>query len=223
MGTEFVCVVAKDRAFRELLAKVLRTDGDYQITKFDTGGEFLGKLREPLPGVIIIDLDAPEVGGMAVLSELRKRNIVASTIGLSEYSSIGAAVQATKLGAADVVGKPCDPERLREAVDVCCCRSQVRRNLRESHENSDTLKLNWDRIGRILQLTRRQREIAECICHSMANDGIAFKLGISSNTVKMHIKSLYEKLGVCDRVGVALRCVGVGLTSGGEDNGQGRN
>lgn len=56
-----------------------------------------------------------------------------------------------------------------------------------------------------LRLSERQKEIARYICGSLSNDEIAVRLGITSNTVRMHVRGLFKKMGVHDRVGVAVR------------------
>lgn len=60
-------------------------------------------------------------------------------------------------------------------------------------------------LGLRLRLSERQREIARFICGSLSNDEIADQLGITSNTVRMHVRGLFKKIGVHDRVGVAVR------------------
>ncbi len=64
---------------------------------------------------------------------------------------------------------------------------------------------DWPALARALRLSPRQLEIAELICEELTYAAIASRLGISINTVRMHIRGLFEKLGVQDRVGVVLR------------------
>lgn len=60
-----------------------------------------------------------------------------------------------------------------------------------------------DHVG----LSPRQRQVTRYVCRAKSNDEIAAKLGISSHTVHMHMKCLFQKLNVRDRVGVIVRLV----------------
>ncbi len=65
----------------------------------------------------------------------------------------------------------------------------------------------WITVAQRLGLTRRERDVAKLICRGKTKDGISGALGISPNTVRMHCRNLFDKLGVHDRVGVVVRVV----------------
>ena len=64
---------------------------------------------------------------------------------------------------------------------------------------------DWLGLARNLRLTKRQVEIAKLLCEEMTYSGMAAQMGISINTVRMHMRALFTKLAVRDRVGVVLR------------------
>lgn len=64
---------------------------------------------------------------------------------------------------------------------------------------------DWLALARALRLTKRQVEIARLLCEELTYEGMAARLSISINTVRMHMHALFVKLGVRDRVGVVLR------------------
>jgi len=66
---------------------------------------------------------------------------------------------------------------------------------------------DWAALGRKLNLTKRQLEVAELVCEELTYSDIATRMGISVNTVRMHMRALFFTLGVRDRVGVVLRLV----------------
>jgi len=68
-------------------------------------------------------------------------------------------------------------------------------------------KARWRELAEHLELPRRQRESAWLICRGCSNRQIAQKLGISDNTVRVHVRSLFARLKAHDRVGVVVRLV----------------
>lgn len=210
MSKGTIHIVDDNRDFRLSLAKVLKSGG-YDVVGFESGNQYLERFDGELPSCMIVDLQMPGMGGLTLQSELQKRQILIPTIVLSAYTSLEHAVKAVKLGAVDVFQKPCEPEKLLKAVTDCADGLKGRRFSPQMPDDPFYVIKNWGFIGRYFKLSRRQCEVAERICRSMSNDEIAFDLFISTNTVRMHIKALYEKLNVNDRVGVAMRCLGADL------------
>jgi DNA-binding NarL/FixJ family response regulator len=65
----------------------------------------------------------------------------------------------------------------------------------------------WLELASALELTPRQIQVAQSICSGCTYKQIALRSGISINTVRMHVRGLYQRLGTCDRVGVILRII----------------
>lgn len=216
MGKATIHIVDDEKEFRESLARLLRVSGGYEVLSFSSGEELLEKLAPPLPACMIVDLLMPGIDGLQLQIELQARKFIIPTIVLSSYSTIEKAVRAVKIGAHDVFQKPCDPAKLLKSVEECCTNGHSRRFTEQMPDNPSYVIRDWDFIARYFKLSARQCEIAQRICQSMSNDAIAYDLFISSNTVRMHIKALYEKLNVNDRVGVAMRCLGADSQRSGE-------
>ena len=66
-------------------------------------------------------------------------------------------------------------------------------------------KAQWATLGDHFGLSARQRQTARLICLGFSNVGIARNLGLGPNTVRMHNRELFRKLGVGQRMGVAVR------------------
>jgi DNA-binding NarL/FixJ family response regulator len=76
--------------------------------------------------------------------------------------------------------------------------------------NADTplfTEARWRQLAEYLELTPRQSEISRCICRGRTYKAIAAETGISINTVRMHMRALFEKLGAHDRLSTVLRIV----------------
>ena len=65
----------------------------------------------------------------------------------------------------------------------------------------------WAALSRIFGLTGRQLEVARLICQGCTYEGIAVRAGLSINTVRMHIRELFNRLDAHDRVSVVVRLV----------------
>lgn len=65
----------------------------------------------------------------------------------------------------------------------------------------------WQQVGNALGLTSRQTQIADLMCRGCTYKAIAARAGISVNTVRMHVRSLYQRLGAHDRTSVMLHVI----------------
>ncbi len=190
---QVVYIIDDDDDFRRSLKTLLQT-ADFQVREFESAEAYLEAEMKEDCGCIILDLRMPGIGGKVLQRQLFQNGDRTPIILVTAYASVPVAVEAMKTGAVTVLEKPFDPPVLLEAVA-------------KSLENGpvSVRPLNWDEVTEKYSLSPRQVEIAKLICDSLSNDQIAEKLGITPNTVRMHIKLLYEKMGVKDRVGVAMR------------------
>jgi len=155
------------------------------------------------PDVLIVDLQMPAVGGMEVLRRLREKQIALPTIVLAGNISDDEVMEAMRLGAKGVVLKEMAPSLL-----VQCIRKVA----------SGGLWLEKEAVGRALEkmlqheqsrekarevLTPREIEITRMIARGLGNREIGEKLFISEGTVKTHLHTIYEKLGIKSRLQLA--------------------
>jgi DNA-binding NtrC family response regulator len=109
-----VWVVDDEPAIRELLTVIVSAAG-YRVESFAGGAEVLACSEGP-PGAVLLDLMMPEVDGVAVLTELKRRSPELPVIILTAVNDVSRAVEVTKLGAYDYLVKPIDQERLRTTL-----------------------------------------------------------------------------------------------------------
>ena len=110
-----VWVVDDEPAIRELLTVLVETSG-CQVESFAGGAEVLA-CADPPPSAVLLDLMMPEVDGVAVIKELKRRHPTLPVIILTAVNDVSRAVELTKLGAYDYLVKPIDQERLRTTLD----------------------------------------------------------------------------------------------------------
>jgi|APFre7841882724_1041349.scaffolds.fasta_scaffold28217_2 DNA-binding NtrC family response regulator len=157
-----VWIVDDDAAIRELLSFMVAEDG-CRVESFLSGAEVLAA-SGPTPAAVLLDLMMPEIDGVEVLKELRRRLPALPVIILTAVSDIARAVEVTKLGAYDYLTKPVDKDRLlttlRRAVTQHSLEQEVGRlrgelteryGLRTIVGSSAAMRKVYDQIERVLE------------------------------------------------------------------------
>jgi DNA-binding NtrC family response regulator len=157
-----VWIVDDDAAIRELLSFMVAEDG-CRVESFLSGAEVLAAAAPP-PAAVLLDLMMPEIDGVEVLKELRRRHPALPVVILTAVSDIARAVEVTKLGAYDYLTKPVDRDRLlttlRRAVTQHSLEQEVgrlrgelaeRHGLRAIVGSSGAMRRVYDQIERVLE------------------------------------------------------------------------
>ena len=193
---------------RQAVSAMLDAEDDFTVVgEAGTGREALAKVQAAAPDVILLDLKMPEAGGLEVLQELRQLSPKASVIVFTMYESPAYVNAACRAGAAGYVLKSVGRDELTAAIRAVhggrrflhdeIARPLLKRAVLEA-------KLRPGRGG----LTVRDVQVLELLSDGKSNKEVAATFGISEETVKSHLKRLFEKLGVSDRteaVALALR------------------
>ncbi len=132
-----ILVIDDERDIRRSLGMILRHEG-YEFLEAASGAEGIQKAQSESPDVILLDIKMPNMDGMEVLQDLRRRGLHAPVIMISGHADVPTAVEATKNGAADLLEKPLSAEtlllRLRQALDHQQVVGEVDRLRREAGE-----------------------------------------------------------------------------------------
>ncbi len=157
---------------------------------------------------IIMDLGLPNMNGIEATREIKKINKDVKVIILTSHSSEQEVLDSIKAGASAYCSKDINPDRLADTIvsviegaawfdpkiaDVV---------LKTLSENKQTQTLNIDES---YNLTDREKEVLEYICEGLNNGEISKILDVSINTVKVHVSSIIQKLGVEDRTQVVVK------------------
>jgi two-component system response regulator AtoC len=150
--TARLTIVDDDRAFTDFLQTLLKTRG-YSVDVFHSGGELLEALRAGLaPHVILLDVSMPDLDGLETLRAIRSAHPTAQVIMLSGRQTPSTIIEAVRLGAADYVLKPGDPEGLgemsleaaiRNALERESLSAEVARLGAQMPEDPDGAQLCW--------------------------------------------------------------------------------
>jgi DNA-binding NarL/FixJ family response regulator len=203
--------------FREGLRRLLEAGG-FEVVGETADGESVAALAERTRAdVILLDVGMPRKSAIEILRALSALNVSARTLLLtSDSDGRTKVVQALKVGAYGVIPQESTPQRLFESIRCVMdghywigreSLSELVKALRDDshHEVSSRQK----RFG----LTPRELEIVTLVVAGYSNPDIAQKFSISGQTVKHHVSNIFDKLGVSNRLELALFAVNHQLTN----------
>lgn len=199
-----VMLVDDHALIREGIKQLLEFDGSIDvIEQASDGAECLEKLQHVLPDILLLDINMPNVNGIEVLEEIKKKNIPVKVLMLTVHSEVEYLVQAVDIGANGYILKDSGSEELKKAIQsVMEGDSYIQPSLIPSL-NSRLVNRDIDK-EKIAALTKREMEILTQIAGGMFNKEIAMNLNISERTVKNHISNIFKKIDVSDRTQAAV-------------------
>jgi DNA-binding NarL/FixJ family response regulator len=188
---------------REGLARLLPTADDIEVvaTAAD-GAEAVTLYEEHGPDVVLMDLSMPEVGGTEATRRILASNPEAAVVILTSFSDREQILAALDAGAIGYLLKDAGPAELIDGVRAAArgespLHPKAARELLTQRDGPASASAEAD-------LTAREREILVLLARGMPNKRIALHLGISEKTVKAHVTSIFNALGVTDRTQAAL-------------------
>jgi len=202
-------LVADDHTiFREGLCRLLEAEDDITVIgEARSGKECLSQVGKLKPDVLLLDLKMPDPDGLAVLSELGGPESSVRTIVLTASEDERDYVETVRRGARGIVLKQAATERLLEGIRKVH-RGEIWIDQRVAAEVVKAMSRPAPTAPRTRGekglLTPREGEIVSLVTQGFRNKEIAEKLSISEQTVKNHLQNIYDKLGVSDRLELAL-------------------
>lgn len=175
------------------LAALLEIEGDITVlAQARNGKEALRTVLEQKPDVFITDIEMPEMTGLDVAAELKRRRAGTRVIILTTFARAGYLRRALEAGASGYLLKDMRAEELAEAV------RRVHQGLRVIDPELATEA--WAEAD---PLTDRERQVLRLAGDGMASMEIADKLGLSEGTVRNYLSEAISKLGANNRVEAA--------------------
>jgi two-component system, NarL family, nitrate/nitrite response regulator NarL len=203
-------LVADDHAiFRDGLRKLLEVADDVQIVGESSNGvectKMLAKLK---PDILLLDLRMPEKDGLGVLEEVNFDSTSTRVIVLTAAEDDRDVVRAMRLGARGVVLKQSASDLLLKSIRKVHD-GEIWLDNRMTAEVIDAFKKSSESGQRREKplLSDREKEIVQLVAQGFRNREIGEKLFISEQTVKNHLHNIFDKLGVSDRLELALYAI----------------
>jgi len=203
-------LVADDHAiFRDGLRKLLEGADDVQIIgEAANGVECVKMLQKLKPDILLLDLRMPEKDGLGVLEEVNFDSLPTRVIVLTAAEDDRDVVRAMRLGARGVVLKQSASDLLLKSIRKVSD-GEIWLDNRMTAEVIDAFKKSSESGQRREKplLSDREKEIVQLVAQGFRNREIGEKLFISEQTVKNHLHNIFDKLGVSDRLELALYAI----------------
>jgi two-component system response regulator DesR len=187
-------VIAEDQGMvLGALAALLEIEGDISvIAKARNGKEALHAVLREKPDVFITDIEMPEMTGLDVAAELKRRKAGTRVIILTTFARAGYLRRALDAGASGYLLKDMRAEELADAV------RRVQQGLRVIDP-----ELATEAWGEPDPLTDRERQVLRLAGEGQSSGDIATKLRLSEGTVRNYLSEAISKMGASNRVEAA--------------------
>jgi DNA-binding NarL/FixJ family response regulator len=219
-------LIADDHPIVRLgLRQVFSQTDDIEIVgEASDGRETMLLVKEKHPDVILLDLRMPNMDGLAVLDALQSSNSKIKVVVLTGSEDKNEYVQAMKLGCSGIVLKQTAPDLIAKSVRKVYAgeiwldshtTAAVMKRFASPQPDPAPLPIRGGFTSKARNertpLSAREREIVSLVAQGYKNKEMAEKMFISEQTVKNHLHNIFDKLGVSDRLELALYAIHKGL------------
>jgi DNA-binding NarL/FixJ family response regulator len=204
---------------REGLRKLLELEDDISVVgEAENGRQALDVIEETNPDVLLLDLKMPGMDGITALQTLQHSPRKTRIIILTASEDKNEWVQAMKLGCSGIVVKQTQPDLIVKSIrkvysgEIWLDSHTTAAVMRQFASPQDQMSGGNGKSGRERSpLSAREREIVALVAQGYKNKEMAEKMFISEQTVKNHLHNIFDKLGVSDRLELALYAIHKGL------------
>ena len=194
-------LLAEDHAVvRSGLLQLLDHTEGIEVVGAAAGGlEAIELAASERPDVVLMDLEMPGVDGIAATRQIRAADESINVVVLTAFSDRSRILDAIDAGAVGYLLKDAEPEELIRGLEAAArgespLDPRAAQALVAARASQQTEP----------ELTPREREVLELLAEGLPNKLIARRLDISEKTVKAHLTSIFQRIGVTDRTQAAL-------------------
>jgi len=203
---------------RDGLKKLLQLEEDFEVVgEAGDGREVLEKCHELDPDVLLLDLRMPNLDGLSALQALQQTNKRTRVIILTASEDKNEFVQAMKLGCSGIVLKQTAPDLIVKSIrkvnsgEIWLDSLTTAAVMRQFSTGLESAGGGGGKGRERSPLSAREREIVALVAQGYKNKEMAEKMFISEQTVKNHLHNIFDKLGVSDRLELAIYAIHKGL------------
>lgn len=196
-----ILIVDDHFVVREGLKLILETNQRYEVVaEASNGMEAIRRVDTYKPDIILLDLNMPEMGGLDTMTALRAKGMDIPIIILTTYNEDEMMIRGLTLGAKGYLLKDTGREMIFRSIDAAMRgETLLLPEITEkvfAHTASGKAK---ESPSSKISLTNKELIVLQAIARGSRSKEIGFDMGISERTVKTHLTSIYNKLGVDSR------------------------
>jgi len=203
---------------REGLRRLLSLEDDVEIVGEASDGEATVSMVDRLdPDIVLLDIRMPGMDGFGALQKLQRLGKKTRVIVLTASEDKNEYVQAMKLGCSGIVLKQTAADLIIKSIrkvhagEIWLDSHTTAAVMRQFSNPLDSNNSSGGRGRERSPLSTREREIVTLVAQGYKNKEMAEKMFISEQTVKNHLHNIFDKLGVSDRLELALYAIHKGL------------
>jgi len=210
-GSRVRVLVADDHPiYREGIVRAVTERPDLElVAEAEEGTKALEEIRRLRPDVAVLDIRMPGLDGTQVLGKLHGEGIEASVLFLSAFLEPELAYRSVAAGARGYLSKEASRQEICDAIATV-----ARGETAFAPEVEEGLRSAVERRGLdgvAPELTPREHDVLRAIADGATVAEVAERIHIGTATVKTHLRTLYDKLGVSDRAAAVAEAMRRGL------------
>ncbi len=210
MASVKVLLVDDDALVRAGLRLILSSADDIDVVgESDDGAGAVAAVRKHRPDVVLMDIRMPRMDGITATAALRALDPAPQVVVLTTFQADEHVVAALRAGASGFLVKDTPPGDILSAIRLVAAGDaivspSVTRTLLSHFAPTGTSERQHAASQALVALTDREREVATAVGAGASNAEIARMLFMSEATVKAHVSRLLSRLGVSNRVQIAI-------------------
>ncbi|MGE5264803.1 MAG: response regulator [Acidobacteriota bacterium] len=200
---------------REGLQLIMETADEFELVGEAADGAQAVRLANKLkPDVILMDLQMPNVDGLTAIAQIRAQQPDIAIVILTTYNEDDRMIRGLRAGARGYLLKDTDRETLLNTIRAAArgetlLKPEIMARVLAHADSAPTVAPA--RIPGGTELTEREKQVLRLLVRGAQNKEIAFQLNITERTVKAHLASIFNRLGVNSRTEAAALAVRMGL------------
>ncbi len=204
---DLVLIIDDDEATRNALSSLVAEQG-YPTLVAASIVEGQRTIAKKVPDIVVVDLVFPEGSGLDLLRQERELHPLVDFVILTGHGSVGSAVEAIRMGAADYLEKPIDPQHLELVLGKIAQRRGMKREIVELRRKLEQLGTFGPLVGR----SRPMREIYRMVEKVAPTDAAVLITGESGCGKEMVARAIHERSRRRERPFVAVNCGAIAPT-----------
>lgn len=201
MARELILVVDDDASQRRLIEFWLKEEG-YSVATASDGDAGLRAFEDKSPALVVADIRMPGLNGLDLLGRIKAISSDAPVILITAFGTVSDAVGAMKLGAADYVLKPLNPEELKLNVRRALDHQQLLDENRYLRDFADTVF----RFENLVGASKKMRNVFDIALHVAGRDSTVLLTGESGTGKELLAKAIHQNSLRTSKPFVTVNC-----------------